>query len=139
MMPVTNQDIPLIMDALRALWAKSNATHMGMVDPMAAELSVRHAQHTGRAWFHGPYFIMVDHGQDWYSSKKFLMEQIILRVRPNTAGEHWTVEDAIEQLPVLRDFYGCDAIVVGDSQIGLMIPKYLAAGYVRVGTQLMKG
>lgn len=135
----TNQDVARIMVALHALWAKSNATHMGMVDPMAAELSVRHAVHQGRGWLIGPYFVMVDHGQDWYSSKKFLMEQIIIRIEADDPQHRWIVEDVIERLPELRDAYGCDAIVVGDSQIGMMVPKYLAAGYTKVGVQLMKG
>lgn len=139
MIAATNQDIPEIIAALRRLWAKSNATHMGMVDPMQAELSVRHAQHTGRLWLYGPFAIMVDHGQDWYSSKKFLIEQIIIRTRPNLRDEAHNIERVIHYvLPFLRDHFGCSAIIVGDSQVGYMVPHYEAAGYKHVGVQLMK-
>jgi hypothetical protein len=139
MIAATNQDIPEVMAALRKLWAKSSATHMSMVDPMQAELSVRHAQHTGRLWLYGPYAIMVDHGQDWYSSKKFLIEQIIVRYRPTMAGESHTIEHVIGRaLPFLRDHFGCQSIIVGDSQVGYMVPHYEAAGYKHVGVQLMK-
>lgn len=132
-------DVPAILTALRELLAKSSAAHMGMVDEMEAELSVRHACHEGRLWLCGPYAIMVEHGQDWYSSKKFLIEQIIVRYRPKVEGDV-SLDDVIRVgLPFLQSHYGCSAIVVGDSQVGYMVPHYEAAGYRRVGVQLMKG
>lgn len=132
----TPSDVPAIMAALRDMLKISPAPQMKYADVMQAELGVRHAVHEERAVFVGDYFIMYDIGSPWYSTSKFLIEDIILRVHSIHGNK---VADAISALDELKEKHGCIAVVVGDTQIGYMAPKYIKAGYTSMGQQLLKG
>lgn len=80
------------------------------------------------------YLIVFDVGRPWYSKENFLLEDLIIRIEPTTAP----VQVAIDALSVLATERRCVAVIAGDTQIGYMAPKYLASGFVTLGTQLMK-
>lgn len=122
------------MACLHKMLAKSPARQMRFADPIAAESSVHQAVMEGRAFISHGYFIMVDVGPAWYSQKSFLIEQIILKVEDTDDD----VRLAVRHLDDIARQFGCEAIAVGDTQIGLMTPKYLAEGYTFLGTQLFK-
>lgn len=135
MREATNQDVPIIMAALLRLQAKANGRgQMAFADPMEAELSIRYAIHDGRTRIVDGYFIMFDIGKPWYSTQVMLIEDIILKIEETEAP----VDVAIQALDIIARELGCKAIAVGDTQIGLMVPKYQAAGYTVLGTQLFK-
>lgn len=134
--PATLADHAVIMDALLKMLDKSPAPQMKYADENTARAHLYTAIRDGMVWFVGGYMIMVDVGSDWYSNRKYLIEQMILKAYPfNKAA---TVRDAIAALDTLREHYGCVLTAVGDTQIGMMTPLYLEAGYLPVGTQLIK-
>ena len=128
-------DCPAIERKL--LWMlKANPEHqMQYADTEVAFAYVRQAMREGRAYYLDGYFIMVDVGSDWYTSRKYLIEQIILKIHPTTSP----VSVAIAALDRIREIHGCVAIAAGDTQVGYMTPHYHAAGYITLGTQLFKG
>jgi hypothetical protein len=128
------QDIPLIVEGLKWMLKHSPGPQMVTADIMEAELSVRNAIHNGFGWVIQGYFIMVSVGKTWYSGQKFLIEDIILRIEKTGIP----VTAAVQALDDLADFYGCDNIAVGDTQVGYMTSFYQAHGYVTLGTQLFK-
>ncbi len=123
------------MAALLALKAKSPAHQMRITEPMAAELGIRDAIHTGRAYFIGGYFVMYDVGKPWYSDQRLLIEDIILKVYKDSSV---SVQDAIASLTTLAKLKGCAAVVSGDTQVGYMSPHYVSAGFVYIGNQFFK-
>lgn len=133
--PATFHDLPHIMSALIKMLSYSQAPQMKFADPHAAERSVLIAINEGRAFFTGAYFIMVDVGSDWYSDKKYLIEQLILRVYP---PDGTMVYEAVDVLAELTERFSCVAVAAGDTQMGMMTPLYEARGYRRLGTQLFK-
>jgi hypothetical protein len=130
----TPQDMPAILTALQWMLDNSPAPQMKMASLMEAELSIRNAMHEGNAWIIQGYLIVVDVGRVWYSGERFLIEQIILRIEKTGTQ----VQAAIGALDQLADHYKCNAIAVGDTQIGHMTPLYQDHGYVTLGTQLFK-
>lgn len=136
MRDATQHDVPAIMEALLALQAKSTAPHMALATPIDAELGVRNAIHEGRAVIAGDYFIMYDVGSPWYTRQYVLIEEIILRIS-RACGS--VIEDALAALDELQMQHNCVAIAAGDTQIGYMLPKYIAHGYRVMGHQLLKG
>lgn len=130
----TQHDVSDIMAALRKLKAKSPAYQMQFADEAAAECGVRIAIYEGRGWLVAGFFIMVDVGPEWWSNKTFLIEKIILRIEKTDTP----VQVAVDALDTLATHYGCDAVIVGDTQVGYMHGQYIAAGYAPLGTQLMK-
>lgn len=131
----TQHDVAAILAACRWLISKSPAKQMQFAEPVAYECGIRHAIHEERGWIIGGFFIMVDVGRDWFSSHKFLIEQLVLRIEKT---EH-KVGVAIAALDTLQAHYGCSATMVGDTQVGYMVPHYQAAGFSVHGTQLIKG
>jgi len=127
-------DIEVIMRALFQMLEYSPAPQMKYAEPIEAELSIRHAIHEERAWMHAGYFIMCDFGREWYSSKTFLIEQIILKVESTEVP----VDKAIAYLDTIARQRGCVLVAVGDTQVGYMAPKYQAQGYTLLGTQFIK-
>jgi hypothetical protein len=127
-------DLEPVMAALIAMLKKSPAPQMKYAEIGVARRSVKLAMRSGRAFICNGFFIMVDVGSDWYTSKCYLIEQIIVRVYPS---EH-KVATAIAALDEIARRFGADAIAVGDTQIGYMTPLYHAAGYTTLGTQLFK-
>lgn len=127
-------DMVPVFDKLLALLDKSPAPQMQYADAGAAWVSLENAIAEGRAYIAHGYFVMVEVGRDWYTYKTYLIEQIILKVYDT----HLPVSEAIACLDAIAREHGCEAIAVGDTQVGYMTPLYQAAGYKTIGTQLMK-
>lgn len=123
-------DIKAALDALIEMKTRSPAAQMKYTDPMTAWRYMVSA----KTRVVDGYFILFDVGSPWYSSDKFLIEDLIIRIYPTDKP----VEVAIDALSELALYYGCKAVVAGDTQIGYMRPKYEAQGFVVLGTQLMK-
>jgi hypothetical protein len=127
----------VIMPALLALKASGKAAKMKYTDPVVARGHLLYAVRHELLWIMGGYMVLVDYGRDWYGPHNFLFEQMILKVYPE--DRRFSVDDVIAvALPTLRDYFSCVAIIAGDTQVGYMIPKYEAQGYVRLGVQLIK-
>lgn len=124
-----------IYAAMLEVLSKSPAAHMKLAEPAVAlgHLIVRSA--LGYLWVYGDFAILVDVGSPWYTTKQVLIEEIIIRFR---RGYRNTVESAVAQLDVLARDFACVAVVAGDTQLGIMTPRYLAAGFTSLGTQLYK-
>lgn len=128
-------DVLEIFQALLRLLAKSKAPQMRLVDEATAYRSLTAAAAEGRLYVHGDFAILVDVGSPWHSDKRVLIEEIIVRWRKAFGN---TVESAVAQLDVIAAEHGCVAVAAGDTQIGLMSPRYLAAGFKPLGTQFFK-
>lgn len=127
-------DVNLIMGKLIKMLTYSPAPQMKFANKDAARANVVKAIQEARAYICNGYFIMVDVGSDWYSYDRYLIEQIILKIDDRAGG----VEIAIKALDELMVKFDCAACAVGDTQVGFMTPYYQAAGYVTLGTQLIK-
>ena len=125
-------DFLAALDALVKMKTKSPAPQMKYTNPKVA---FRHMMRSDtKARVVAGYFIMYDVGSPWYSEDRFLMEDLIIRIYPTAS----TVEVAIDALSEIARELGCKAVIAGDTQVGYMAPKYLAKGFVTLGTQLMK-
>lgn len=130
-------DVAAIMQALLAVKAKSPNPQMAHADPMAAELGLRDFIHRGNAYILGDFVVLFETGKVWYSDTKFFFEQLFLRFK---SDEGTRVDEAILLMESLAlGPLGCEAVVVGDTQVGRMAMHYAAAGYVHIGHQLLKG
>jgi hypothetical protein len=92
------------------------------------------ATYEGRAWIADGYLVLYDIGSDWYTDKVYLIEQLILKVYKTDEP----VTTAIAFLEQRARLHGCVMVAAGDTQVGYMTPKYQAAGYSVLGTQLYK-
>jgi hypothetical protein len=127
-------DVPVILAALKAFKERSMSLHAKYADVAVAERNLYVAMSEHCIWMADGYCIWVSVGGTWFSDRKFLIEETILRVKPCT--EH--VSYAVGALDIIAKNFGCVAIVAGDTQIGHMTPHYHNAGFVTLGTQLMK-
>lgn len=124
-----------IMRALHETWRKNPNNQMKFVDVQKAQDKVADAIESGRLVIVDEEFaIMYDVGSPWYSSAKFLIEDMVLRIRPGSTP----VRVAIQALDVLSESFGCVLTAVGDTQVGYMTQRYLDEGYKILGTQLIK-
>jgi hypothetical protein len=114
---------------------KSPAPQMRLVENHTAWLHLCEAKSASLLYVYGDFGILVDVGSPWYTSKRVLIEEIIVRFRKDYGN---TVESAIAQLDVIARIHGCVAVAAGDTQIGLMSDRYLAAGFQALGTQFYK-
>lgn len=134
MKPATKEDCAAALGALLAMRVKNPNKQMKFSDPETALGYMEHAVTQGCAVMVDGYFIMYSVGPAWFSKVNFLIEELIIRIYPTDSP----VEVAIAALDELRELFGCVAIVAGDTQVGRMAPKYVAAGFVRLGEQLIK-
>jgi hypothetical protein len=126
-------DLEFVRSALARLQAKSPAAQMKYTDLDTAMLHIE-GNYLHRSRVVGGYFILFDIGSPWYSKERFLIEDIILRIYPT----EFPVTVAIDALSTLATMNNCTAVMAGDTQIGHMVPLYQAAGFVTLGTQLIK-
>ncbi len=138
MRKATHEEVDaVIIPVLLELKATSPSLKMKYTEPEQAREYLHFAVDADLLWIMGGYMVLVDHGRDWYGPHKFLFEQMILKVYPN--DKRFSVDDVIAvALPTLEAYFSCVATIAGDTQIGYMIPKYLAAGFKPLGTQLIK-
>lgn len=127
-------DLAAVETALYRMMVKNPNRQMRFANLPTAMEYVCQAALENRVVVVDGYFIMFSVGPAWFTKAHFLVEDIILRIHPTTQP----VEVAIAALDTLRVQHECAAVVVGDTQIGVMEPKYLAAGFTRLGTQLIK-
>lgn len=133
--PATLDKRMLYYDKLLELKSKSPSVKMALVEPAKAFIGLTEFLEQGRAVEVGDYLILYDYGPTWYSSKLHFIEELTLRFQKVYRNP---VEDAVAAIEVLARNIGARAIAVGDTQVGLMTPYYLAAGYSMLGTQLFK-
>lgn len=144
MRAATNHDMAAIVAAMKKMVQVSRSPQMKHVDLMEAELYVRHAIHQNgmveevtqscRAVINDGFLILYDVGPPWYSSKCYLIEDLILRIGDSVDG----VDGAIKCLDTLKEFHGCVLIAAGDTQGGRMLNSYFNNGYGILGHQLIK-
>lgn len=137
----TQHDIPIIMDKVAQLYEKSTSPMKPYYDLMEAELSIRDAIHSNgctlevtdncRAVLADGYFIMFSVSPMWWSSKLFLIEELVIRVGPTVRGK----SAVLMTLYALCKKMGCVKVIAGDGQSGIMGQAYLDAGYVKAGEQ----
>ena len=130
----TAEDIEVAVRVLTALKEKRPTKQMKWADPAAVFEYMTYAATQGCVVVVDGYLIMYSTGPTWFSRAEFLIEEVIVKIAPSEV----TVERAIEALEELRVLHGCVATIAGDTQIGYMAPKYMAAGYEPLGLQLIK-
>jgi hypothetical protein len=121
--------------ALLLLKDKSKNPKMVAVSERAARIHVRQAIREGCAFEVGDYFVLADVAIPWYSDEEHLVEDLTIRFRTEYNNP---VSGVAEFLINLARSRGCKYAVVGDTQRGLMVPVYEAAGFTPIGTQLFK-
>lgn len=128
-------DLPQIKAAMQNMLDKSPAPQMKYADiDVALSHLIYNAIPDGHAWIADGYLILVSVGRPWYSGEEFLIEDLILKIGDSEGG----VASAIAGLESLAQRFGVPLLAVGDTQIGYMAPKYEAAGFTILGTQLYK-
>jgi len=138
-MPARNADLGdfnRLADACLRLWHTTSAAHMGMVDVDVALAYLRDACESGRVLVVGDYAVLWDTGNEWYSSKPYLIEQLVIRLGYNHPSV--LIDDAVRALESLAKQLGCAMIAAGDTQTGRMVPIYQRNGFRTIGTQLVK-
>jgi hypothetical protein len=108
---------------------------MRLCEEHVAYAALHRARDEARLYVYGDYAILFDIGSPWHTSKKLLIEEFVLRFRREYGN---AVDGAVAQLDELARALGCAAVAAGDTQVGLMSPRYVAAGFQPLGTQFYK-
>jgi hypothetical protein len=125
----------LYFDAFLRLKAKSASPKMVLAEPDVAYAGLTKFISKGQALEIGDYLLLYDFGTVWYSSKVHLIEELTIRFQREYNNP---VTDVVNALETIARHIGARGIAVGDTQAGLMLPYYQAAGYSFLGTQLFK-
>lgn len=141
--PVTPDTRYLIDSELQEVWEAllkmkekaAGRNQMKFVDLGTAHTSLAAAYQEQRIVMVGGYAIMFQVGSPWYSDKKYLIEDIILKVYDWTPYHVSLPIAALYDLAAARD---CVCVATGDTQVGYLDKHYLGAGYVRLGSQFFK-
>lgn len=128
-------EVLMMHEALLKMKKQSPAAQMALAEPDTAFKHLVWASQHRRLVTCGDYGILFDVGSPWHTTKLVLIEEIIIRFRRQYQNP---VEEAIAKLDDLARLYGCVAIAAGDTQVGLMAPRYQAAGYTSLGSQFYK-
>lgn len=123
-----------VEQSLLRMQRNSPAPQMGWCDIHAAMNHITTRMIAHRAWIVDGYLVMFDIGAPWHSNARYLIEELILKIQVTDRP----VTVAIDALSEFARRHNCTAVVAGDTQIGYMAPKYLAAGFVTLGTQHFK-
>lgn len=129
------QETNAIHEALVRMLEYSPAPQMKLAEPATAYAHLHNARRTGLLFTYGDFAILIDVGSPWHTTKLVLIEEIIVRFRKGHGG---TPEGAVAQLETLAKLHGCVAVAAGDTQIGVMAPRYIAAGFQPLGSQFYK-
>jgi len=129
-----------IEDAVKVLYSKSKAPQMKYASVETAINNIRYLWEHDSVYVTGNYAIVAVVGDIWYSSKVFLMEQLVIKFRTDFDNEleHSCVDSVPRLLERIAMHEGCVAVISGDAQRGLMEPVYTRAGFVPVGRQFIK-
>ena len=129
----STMDFSYVESVLRELWARSPASKMKDVDEDAALTYVKEALTAGRIHrIHG-CLVMYDIGAEWYATREFLIEQLVVRL-DSTAKP----SEVPHYLYYLAKELGLSAVVAGDTQVGAMDKHYTNAGYTSIGNQFYR-
>lgn len=137
MRKATPEELSVIWESMLHLKKVSPAPWMTITHEPTAYAYIEQAIDDGRVWFFGAYMVMVDVGCPWFTNKRCLLEEIVLKVHRD--DKTFNIQTVISAgLDQLASHYGCEATVVGDTQIGMLTPLYERAGFTTIGTQLYK-
>jgi hypothetical protein len=128
-------DAYLTMQSLLRMLDKSPAPQMRLAVPEVAYRHLKASARNGMLYVYGDFAVLVDVGSPWHTDKPVLIEEIIVRFRK---AHHNDVESAVAQLDHIAREHGCVAIAAGDTQVGIMGPRYIAAGFQPLGSQFYK-
>lgn len=134
MRDIAAADWPVIEQRLDHMQRRSPAAQMQYTDLAHAMEYLRTAALWRRAVINDGYMILFDIGSPWYTPRRFLIEELILRIGPSIDG----VRGAIRCLDELARLHECCAVAAGDTQVGYMVPHYEAEGFHVLGQQLFK-
>lgn len=133
----TVHDVQEVMVGIKKLYATSKSAHMKWADVMEAELAIRDAVHQNgytedvtencRAVIADGYFIMYSVGPLWFTTKCFVLEDIVLRCGPTVKGH----EGVLMTFKALQRHHNAVGCIVGDQQRGI-----IGATYEQHGTKL---
>ena len=127
----TYEDYPRIEKALRWMALNSTAPKMKNINEDKALDYVSTQIVMGNVLITNGCLVMGEPSQSWFSDDKLFIEDLFIAF-----DKTYNIQAAIEDLVLHAKSLGCCEVVVGDTQIGLMIPHYEAAGFTRLGTQL---
>lgn len=134
MRQATDADYSTIRTAVKRLYLSSAVPWMKFSDLGKAMVSIAEWLSAGDVWIVGDYAVIATVGTMWSSSALMVFEHLVIRVTNTEKNPISTVTDFLKALCITE---GCAAVVVGDTQRGLMTPVYEQAGFVPLGTQLM--
>jgi hypothetical protein len=134
MRQATDADYSIIRAAVHRLYKESTVPWMKFSDFGKAMCSIAEWLGSGDIWIVGDYAVIAHTGTMWSSSAKMVFEKLVIRISSTDKNPISTVTDFLKALCITE---GCAAVVVGDTQRGLMTPVYEKAGFVPLGTQLM--
>lgn len=129
----SQHDVPAIMKKLAEV-KEISGTGSKFGDLVECEIAIRYAVHQERAYIYDNVFVFFEVGELWYSRTRTLFEQLVLKL----GKMEGTFADLVAQFDVIAKKHRCTAVVVGDSQVGSMVPRYEAAGYTKSAIQLYK-
>lgn len=129
----TMHDVPAIMAVLAVVQGKSD-TGKKLGSLIESELAIRFAIHEDRGYMYDNVFMFFEIGSLWYSERRTLFEQMVLKLGKMTG----TFADVVAQFDIIAKRHNCTAVVVGDSQARTMVHRYEAAGYKQSAIQLYK-
>lgn len=134
MRQATQGDLILGINALVAMREKNPNKQMRYADPDVAFRYLTYAASQGNVVVVDEYLILYSVVKPWFSDADFLVEDLILKIRPTKTP----VEVCIDALEELKVMFKCVCVIAGDTQIGYMTPKYIAKGFEPLGVQLIK-
>lgn len=130
----TADDLEQVLRLLLRLKASSKAAQMALCEEAPARQHLAWARDTGFAVIHDGYFLLIDIGSPWHTTKRVLFEELVLRIGETEQGPR----GAVRALEELARTHGCAAVAAGDTQVRAMTPHYLAEGFTPLGDQLFK-
>lgn len=127
--------IGMYYTALLELLGKSPSLKMKFADREEALSGLQSFIERSCAVEVGDYLILYDVGTPWYSKTPHFFEELTIRFQRVFDNP---VSDAVRAMKHLALAHGAKVIMVGDTQVGLMVNHYQADGYNVIGTQLLK-
>lgn len=128
------EDLPALEAALRKLVDKSPALHMQFADWHVGWTYVQMQVNAGNVLIVGDFAVFVSITPLWFTSKRFVIEDLVLRI----SRESGTALDEIPAaLKLLAKFENCVGVVSGDTQVGRMDQVYNDASFSLLGRQFI--
>lgn len=135
MRPVTSEDGPHIVAALRRLVAKSTTPLAIPVDFEVGLGFIQDRIDNDEAFIVGDFLVVFSLSRLWFTTGTYLMEELVLRIYPKTTDSGSTALDIPHALINRATELKCAGVFSGDSQTGIMASAYEQAGYLTAGRQ----